>query len=168
MASAGNGTSSHLAGELFKIMTGVNLIHIPYRGSPLALTDLLGGQVEVYFAPMPPSIEYIRTGKLRALGVTGVTRYEALPDIPALGELVPGYEASTWTGIGAPRNIAPAIVDNLNKEINAILAAPKMKVRFYEFGGTAIGGSPGDFGKFIAAEIEKCGTVIRTANIRPG
>jgi tripartite-type tricarboxylate transporter receptor subunit TctC len=168
MASAGNGTSSHLAGELFKIMAGVNLVHIPYRGSPPALTDLLGGQVEIYFAPMPPSIEYIRAGKLRALGVTGVVRSEALPDVPTVGEFVPGYEASTWAGIGAPRNTSAQIVDELNREINAVFTDPKMKARFDELGGTAIGGSPADFGRFIAAEIEKWGKVIRAANIKPG
>jgi tripartite-type tricarboxylate transporter receptor subunit TctC len=168
MASAGNGTSSHLAGELFKIMTEVNLVHIPYRGSPPALTDLLGGQVEIYFAPMPPSIEYIRAGKLRALAVTGAVRSEMLPNIPTMGEFVPGYEASTWAGIGAPRDTSAQIVDGLNKEINAVFTDAKMKARFDELGGTAIGGSPADFGRFITAEIEKWGKVIRAANIKLG
>jgi tripartite-type tricarboxylate transporter receptor subunit TctC len=167
MASAGNGSSGHLAGELFKMMTGVNLVHVPYRGSPPALTDLLGGQVQVYFAPTPPSIEHIRAGKLRALAVTISTCWEALPGIPTVGEFVPGYEASTWSGLGAPRNTPAEIVDRLNKEINAGVADPKIRAGLDDMGGIVLAGSPADFGKLIAEETEKWGKVIRAANIKP-
>ena len=166
MASAGNGTSAHVSGELFKMMTGVNLVHVPYRGSPPALTDLLGGQVQVYFVPTPPSIEYIRAGKLRALAVTTAMRSQALPDVPTVGDFLPGYEASNWAGIGAPKNTPAEIVDRLNKEINAGLADPKMKVMLADLGGAALPGSPADFGKFIADETEKWAKVIKSAGIK--
>jgi tripartite-type tricarboxylate transporter receptor subunit TctC len=167
MASAGNGTPAHVAGELFKMMTGVNLVHVPYRGGPPALTDLLGGQVQVMFVAMSAAIEYITTGKLRPLAVTGTSRSDALPDTPAMADFVPGYEASTWGGIGAPNGTAIETIDKLNKEINAGLADPKMKVKLASLGGTALAGSPAEFGKFIAAETEKWGKVIRAANIKP-
>ena len=167
MASAGNGTLAHVAGELFKMMAGVDMVHVPYRGAAPALTDLLGGQVQVYVRRHAASIEYIRAGKLRALAVTTATRSEALPDIPTVGEFVPGYEASTWFGVGAPKNTPAEIVDKLNKEINAGLADPKMKARLADLGGTVLAGSPADFGKLIADETEKWGKVIRAANIKP-
>ena len=166
MASAGIGTAAHMAGELFKMMAGVNMVHVPYRGGGPALTDLLGGQVQVMFATTVSSIEYIRAGKLRALAVTTATRSEALPDIPTVGDFVPGYEASDWYGIGAPKNTPAEIVDKLNKEINAGLADPKMKARLADLGGTVLAGSPADFGKLIAEETEKWGKVIRAANIK--
>jgi tripartite-type tricarboxylate transporter receptor subunit TctC len=166
MASAGNGSPPHVAGELFKMMAGVNMQHVPYRGGGAALADLLGGQVQVTFESTSSSIEYIRSGKLRALAVTTSTRSEALPDIPTLSDFVPGYEASSWYGIGAPKNTPPDIVDKLNKEINAGLADPKIKARFAELGGIALSGSPADFGKLIAEETEKWGKVIRAANIK--
>ena len=167
MASAGNGTSHHVAGELFKMMTGVDMVHVPYRGAAPALTDLLGGQVQVMFAAMPASIEYIKAGKLRALAVTTATRSEALPDIPTVGDFVPGYEASAWYGVGAPKNTPAEIVDKLNKEINAGLADPKIKARLADLGGTLLAGSPADFGKLIADETEKWGKVIKFAGIKP-
>ena len=167
MASAGIGTAPHVSGELFKMMTGVDMVHVPYRGGAPALTDLLGGQVQVMFATMPASIEYIRAGKLRALAVTTATRSEALPDIPTVGEFVPGYEASAWYGIGAPKNTPAEIIDKLNKEINAGLADPKMKARLADLGGTVLAGSPADFGKLIADETEKWAKVIKFAGIKP-
>src|SRR5258705_11363433 len=145
MASGGNGTASHMAGELFKMMTGVNMVHVPYRGGGPALTDLLGGQVQILFATMPSAIGYVRAGNLRALAVTTLMRSEALPDIPTVGEFVPGYEASTWYGVGAPRNTPVEIVDKLNKEINAALADPKMKGRLGDTGATMLPGSPAEF-----------------------
>jgi tripartite-type tricarboxylate transporter receptor subunit TctC len=167
MASAGNGTTPHLAGELFKILTGVDMVHVPYRGGGPALTDLLGGQVQVYFGPMPPSIEHIRSGKLRALGVTSARRSQALPDIPSVSDFVPGYEASQWYGIGVPKNTPSEIIDKLNKEINAGLADPKLKARLTDLGGTVLALSPAEFGKLIADETEKWAKVIRAANIKP-
>ena len=166
MASAGSGSTPHMAGELFKIMAGVELTHVPYRGGAPALTDLLGGQVQVYFPPMASAIEYIRAGTLRALAVTGATRSAALPDIPTVADSLPGYEASNWSGLGAPKNTPVEIVDKLNKEINAGLADPKIKERLADLGGTPLVGSPADFGEFIAAETEKWGKVIRAAGIR--
>jgi tripartite-type tricarboxylate transporter receptor subunit TctC len=166
MASAGIGASSHIGGELFKMMTGVNLTHVPYRGSPPALTDLLGGQVQVYFGPMAGSIEYVRAGKLRPLAVIAAKRSEVLPDLPTVGEFVPGYEASAVWGLGAPRNTPAEIVGKLNKETNAGLADRKIKAQL-ELGGTVLAGSPTDFGKLIADEIEKWAKVIRFANIKP-
>jgi tripartite-type tricarboxylate transporter receptor subunit TctC len=167
MASSGSGTPSHIAGELFKMMAGVNMLHVPYRGDVPAITDLLGGQVQVYFGTLSGSIEYIRSGKLRALAVTTATRSEMLPDVPTVGEFVPGYEASTWSGVGAPKATPAEIVDKLNKEIGAALADHKIKARLAELGGTAFVGSPADFGKLIADETEKWGKVIRAANIKP-
>jgi tripartite-type tricarboxylate transporter receptor subunit TctC len=166
-ASGGIGGPSHLAGELFKAMAGVNLVHVPYRGGGPAVNDLLGGQVQVYFASTPASIEYIKAGTLRALAVASATRSEMLPDIPTVGEFVPGYEAPTWYGLGAPKNTPAEIVDKLNNEINAGLADPKLRVRLADLGGTVMMGSPADFGKLIADETEKWGKVIRAANIKP-
>jgi len=166
MASAGNGSSAHVSGELFKMMTGVNLVHVPYRGSPPALTDLLGGQVQVYFVPTAPSIEYIRAGKLRALAVTTATRSEVLPDLPTIADFLPGYEASLWSGLAAPKSTPPEVIDKLNKEINLALADPSMKARLVDLGGTVLAGSPGDFGKFIAEDTEKWAKVIKFANIK--
>src|SRR5204862_857475 len=166
MASAGNGNSTHMSGELFKMMTGINLVHVPYRGSPPALTDLLGGQVQVHFGPIAGSIEYVRAGTLRPLAVITAKRSEALPDLPTVGEFVPGYEASAVWGLGAPRNTPAEIVDKLNKEINAGVTDPKIKARL-ELGGTVLPGSPTDFGKLIADETEKWGKVVKFANIKP-
>jgi len=164
-ASAGHGTVNNVAAELFKAMAGVDLVHVPYRGN--YLPDLLGGQVQVAFAPMPSVIEHILAGKLRALAVTGATRSETLPGIPTVGEFVPGYEATVWHGIGAPKNTAPEIIDMLNVQINAALVDATTKQRFAKLGGAAIGGSAADFGKLLAAETEKWGNVIRLANIKP-
>jgi tripartite-type tricarboxylate transporter receptor subunit TctC len=167
MASAGVGSGSHAAGELFKMMAGVNLVHVPYRGQGPALTDLLGGQVHVYFAGILSSIQYVRAGKLRALAVTTATRSEVLPNIPSVGEFVPGYEAVVWQGIGAPKATPVEIVDKLNKEINAALADPKLKAKLADLGGTALAGSPADFGKHIADETEKWAKVVKFAGIKP-
>jgi len=153
--------------ELFKIMAGVNLMHVPYRGIAPALNDLLGGQVQVTFASMPSSIEFIRAGKLRALAVTTATRSEVLPDVPTVGEFVPGYEASAWYGLGAPKATPAEIADKLNKEINAALADPKMKARLADLGGTPLLGSPADFGKLIAEETEKWGKVVKFSGAKP-
>jgi tripartite-type tricarboxylate transporter receptor subunit TctC len=165
MASNGTGSAGHVAGELFNMMAGVDLVNVPYRGS--VYPDLLGGQVQVVFNPLPPTIEFIRAGKLRALAVTGATRSEVLPDLPTMGEFVSGYEASGWQGIGAPKNTPAEIIDRLNKEINAALADPKMKAQLVNLGGTVLTLSPSDFGKLIAEETEKWGKVIRAANIKP-
>jgi tripartite-type tricarboxylate transporter receptor subunit TctC len=167
MASAGNGTTGHVFGELFKFMTGVNMLHVPYRGGTPAVTDLLGGQVQVYFGPIPETIEYIRAGKLRPLAVTTAIRLEVLPEIPAVAEFVPGYEGSGWQGIGAPVNTPAEIIDRLNKEINAGLADPKMKARLADLGGTVLAGSTAEFGKLIADETEKWAKVIKFAGVRP-
>jgi tripartite-type tricarboxylate transporter receptor subunit TctC len=167
MGSGGIGGPSHVAGELFKMMAGVDLVHVPYRGVAPALTDLIGGQVQVIFSTMPGSIEYIRTGKLRALAVTTAMRAEALPDIPAVGEFVPGYEASAWYGLGAPKNTPAEIVAKLNKEINAGLADPKLRARLADLGGTVLAGSPADFSKLIAEETDKWAKVIKSAGIKP-
>jgi len=166
MASGGNGTAQHLAGELFKTMAGINLVHVPYRGAGPAVTDLIGGQVQVMFGTTTASIEYIRAGTLRPLAVTTSTRSADLPDIPTVSEFVPGYEASDWYGIGMPKNTPATIVEKLNKEINAALADPKIKARLADVGGTVLAGSPADFGKLIADETEKWGKVIRAANIK--
>src|SRR5215472_14099161 len=166
MASGGAGGPDHMSGELFKAMTGVSMIHVPYRGLSPALTDLLAGQVQVIFSSLPAAIEYIRAGKLRALAVTTATRFEGAPDIPTVGNAVPGYEASQWYGVGAPQNTPVEIVDKLNKEINAGLANPKMQARLADFGGTPLVVSPADFGKLIADETEKWGNVIRALNIK--
>jgi tripartite-type tricarboxylate transporter receptor subunit TctC len=166
MGSGGIGTSQHLAGELFKMMAGVNLVHVPYRGGAPAIADLLGGQVQVMFDNISESLEYIRAGTLRPLAVTTATRLPALPDLPTVGEFVPGFEASGWNGVGAPRNTPIEIIDKLNREINHALADPKLKARLADLGGTVLPGSPADFGKLIADETEKWGKVIRAANIR--
>jgi tripartite-type tricarboxylate transporter receptor subunit TctC len=167
MASSGNGTGPHMVGELFKMMAGVNMVHVPYRGGGPALTDLLGGQVQVMFIALPASIESIKAGKVRALAVTTATRSEVLPDVPSVGDFVPGYEASVWFGVGAPRNTPAEIVDKLNKEINASLTDPKTRARFADLGSTVLAGSPADFGKLVAAETEKWGKVIKFAGIKP-
>jgi tripartite-type tricarboxylate transporter receptor subunit TctC len=166
MASVGIGSGPHLYGELFKMMAGVDMVHVPYRSGGPALTDLLGGQVQVYFASTVASIEYIRAGRLRALAVTTATRSDALPGIPTVGEFVPDYEASTWYGVGAPKATPAEIIDKLNKEINAGLADPKMQARLADFGGTPLVVSPADFGRHIADETEKWARVIRAANIK--
>jgi len=166
MASAGPGSAPHLYAELFKLLTGVDVVQVHYRGSGPALPDLIGGQVQAMFDPVASSIGYIRAGKLRPLAVTTATRLEVLPDIPTIGDFVPGYEASGWYGIGAPKNTHTEIVDRLNTEINAALADPKMKARFADLGGTVLPGSPADFGKLLAEETEKWGKVIRAANIK--
>jgi tripartite-type tricarboxylate transporter receptor subunit TctC len=166
MASGGIGAATHLAGELFKVMTSVDIVHVPYRGLATSLTDLLGGQVQVAFASTVSSIEYVKNGRLRALAVTAATRSDALPDVPTVDEFVPGYEASIWFGIGAPKNTPTEFLDKLNDEINAAVADPNMKARLADLGGTILAGSPADFGKFIADETEKWGKVIRAVNIK--
>jgi tripartite-type tricarboxylate transporter receptor subunit TctC len=166
-ASAGSGTSLHMAAELFKIMAGLEMLHVPYRGSPAALTDVLGGQVEMLFSPLPSSIDYVRTGRLRALATTGAARSPALPDTPIVGDFLPGYEASAWYGLGAPKNTSAEIVGKLNKEINAGLTDPTLRARLAELGSSPFVGSPSDFGKHLAAETEKWGKVVRTANLKP-
>jgi tripartite-type tricarboxylate transporter receptor subunit TctC len=155
-----------MAGELFKMMAGVDMVHVPYRGVTPALTDLLGGQVQVMAASSAASIEYIRSSKLRALAVTGPTRTNVLPDVPSVGEFLPGYEASGWFGVGAPRNTPGEIIDRLNNEINAGLADPKIKARFADLGGTALGGSAADFGKFVTDETEKWDKVVTFAGAK--
>jgi tripartite-type tricarboxylate transporter receptor subunit TctC len=167
MASAGNGSSGHVFGELFKFMTAVNMQHVPYRGGAPALTDLLGGQVQVYFGPIPETIEHIRAGKLRPLAVTTAMRLDSLPNIPTVGEFVPGYEASGWHGVGVPTNTPREIVEKLNSEINAALADPKLKARLADLGGTVLVGSTADFGKLIADETEKWAKVVRYAGAKP-
>jgi tripartite-type tricarboxylate transporter receptor subunit TctC len=167
MASGGNGSASHLSGELFRTMTGIDMQHVPYRGGGPALTDLLAGHVQVYFPPTASSIEYIKAGSLRALAVTTAMRVEAVPEIPTVGEFVPGYEASGWFGVGAPRNTSAEIIDRLNKEIIMGLADPNLKARLADLGGTPLVLSPAEFGKLIADETEKWGKVIRAANIKP-
>jgi tripartite-type tricarboxylate transporter receptor subunit TctC len=166
MASAGNGSSGHVFGELFKFMTAVNMQHVPYRGGAPALTDLLGGQVQVYFGPIPETIEHIRAGKLRPLAVTTAMRLESLPNIPTVGEFVPGYEASGWHGVGVPTNTPREIVEKLNSEINAALADPKLKARLADLGGVPLRGLPADFGKLIAEESEKWAKVVKFAGIK--
>jgi tripartite-type tricarboxylate transporter receptor subunit TctC len=164
MASAGTGTGTHVAGELFKMMTGVEMFHVPYRSEPLS--DLIGGQVQVYFGPMPGSIEFIRAGQVRALAVTTATRWQALPDIPTVGEFVPDYEASFWTGIGAPQNSPVEIIDKLNKEINAALADPRISARLTDLGGVPLLVTPTGFGRVIVEDAEKWGKVIKFAGIK--
>ena len=167
MASAGIATPSHVAGELFKMMTGIEMVHVPYRGGAAALTDLIGGQTQVMFLSPAALIEYIRSGRLRALAVATTTRWEGLPDIPAVGEFVPGYESSIVLGVGVPKATPVEIIDKLNREINAALADPKIKARLAVLGGTPLAGSPADFAKLIAEETEKWGKVIKFAGIRP-
>jgi tripartite-type tricarboxylate transporter receptor subunit TctC len=166
MASGGIGSTPHISGELFKMMAGIDMVHVPYRGGGPALNDLLGGQVQVYFATTVSSIGHIRAGRLRALAVTTATRSDALPDIPTMAEFVPGYEASFWLGVGAPKATPAEIVEKLNKEVNAALDDLKIKARLADLGGTPLPGSPADFGKLIAEETEKWAKVIRAANIK--
>jgi tripartite-type tricarboxylate transporter receptor subunit TctC len=167
MASAGNGSAPHMAGELFKMMAGVNLVHVPYRGQGPALSDLLGGQVQVLFAATPGTTDYIATGKLRALAVTTAARAEVLPQLPTIADFVPGYEASQWYGLSAPKNTPAEIVGRLNREINAAISDPAMKARFAAIGGEPLPGSPAEFGRLIAEETEKWGKVVRAAGIKP-
>ena len=164
-ATSGNGTSVHLSGELFKMMTGTQLTHIPYKGSAPALTDLLAGTVDVIFDNMPPSLPHIRAGKLRALAVTTNVRSEALPDVPTVADTVPGYEASAFFGMGVPKGTPPEIIEKLNKEINAGLADPKIKARLFELGGMLIAGTPEDFGKVVASETDKWAKVIKAGGV---
>jgi tripartite-type tricarboxylate transporter receptor subunit TctC len=166
-ASAGNGSVAHVTGELFKMMTGVNMLHVPYRGAPPALTDLIGGQVHVMFDNMPSSIEHIRTGRLRPLAVTATTRWQGLPDVPPLGDFVPGFETNAWAGIGAPKNTPAEIIDTLNREINAALADPTIKARFAELGGEVLALSPSEYGKRIVEETEKWAKVIKFSGAKP-
>jgi tripartite-type tricarboxylate transporter receptor subunit TctC len=165
-ASPGIGTSIHMSGELFKMMAGVDMVHVPYRGGGPVMTDLLGGQVQVLFGSTSLTIEQIRAGKLRSLAVTTAARWEGLPEIPTLGETLPGFEASAWSGVGAPKNTPAEIIDTLNKEINAALADPNMKARLADLGGTVLPGSPADFGKLIADETEKWGKVVKFTGIK--
>jgi tripartite-type tricarboxylate transporter receptor subunit TctC len=167
MASGGVGASSHMSGELFKFMTGINMVHVPYRGVAPALADLIGGQVQVLFDTMPNTIEYIKAGKLRALAVTTTARNAAMPDLPTLAEFLPGYESSAWYGVSAPKGTPADIVEKLNKEINAGLFDSKLGARLADLGGIPLQGLPGDFGKLIAEETEKWAKVIRAANIKP-
>jgi tripartite-type tricarboxylate transporter receptor subunit TctC len=167
MASSGNGSTIHVSGELFKMMTGVNMVHVPYRGGAPALTDMISGQVQVMFDNVPTSIEFIRAGKLRPLAVTTATRSEVLPDLPTVADFVPGYEASAWYGVGVPKGTSDDIVDKLNKEINAILADPKAKVRLADLGASLLAGSPADFGKLVADETEKWGKVVKFSGAKP-
>jgi tripartite-type tricarboxylate transporter receptor subunit TctC len=164
MASTGIGSGPHVYGELFKAMAGVDLVHVPYRGNPMP--DLLGGQMQVYFSPIPASIEYIRAGKLRAVAATTATRLEVLPDVPTIGSFVPGYEASGWSGIGAPKSTPTEAIERLHREINAGLANPGIKGRLSDLGLAVFSTSPADFGKFVTDDTEKWGKVIRAANIK--
>jgi len=166
MASPGIGSTPHINGELFKVMTGSNIVHVPYRSAAAVMTDLLSGQVQLYFGTTASSLEYARTGKLRALAVTIERRLDALPDIPAVAEFVPGYEASSWYGVGAPKNTPVEIIDKLNREIDAGVADPKMKARLADLDGIALTGSPSDFGKLIVEETEKWGKVVKFAGVR--
>jgi tripartite-type tricarboxylate transporter receptor subunit TctC len=161
MASSGNGSTIHMSGELFKMMTGITMVHVPYRGAAPALADMIGGQVQVMFDNVPSSLEHIRTGKLRALAVTTAKRSDVLPDLPTVGDFLPGYESSAWYGVGAPRNTSRDIIDLLNREINAGLADPRLKARFAELSAAVIPGSPEDFGTLIADETGKWGKVVK-------
>jgi tripartite-type tricarboxylate transporter receptor subunit TctC len=167
MASSGNGTSIHVSGELFKMMTGIDMLHVPYRGSAPALTDLMGGQVQVLFDNMPSSIEYLKAGKLRPLAVTTAARSDALPGVPTVAETVPGYEASAWFGLGAPKGTPAEVVDKLNAAVNAGLADPKLKARLADLGGAMLVGPPADFGKLIVEETEKWAKVVKFSGARP-
>src|SRR6187455_2405382 len=161
MASSGAGSTIHMSGELFKMMTGINMIHVPYRGGALALTDLMGGQVQVMFDNIPTAMEFVRSGKLRGLAVTGASRSETLPDLPTVADFLPGYEATSWYGLGAPKGTPNEIIEKLNREVNAILAEPKTKARFLELGASMLPGSASDFGKLVADETEKWGKVVK-------
>ena len=167
MASAGTGSAPHMAGELFNYMAGTKMVHVPYRGQGPALTDLLGGQVQVLFATTPGTTDYVKTGPLRGLAVTTASRAEVLPDLPTVGDFVPGYEASQWYGLGAPRRTPAAIVERLNREIIAALADAGMKARFADLGGEPLAGSPADFGKLIADETAKWANVVKFAGLKP-
>jgi tripartite-type tricarboxylate transporter receptor subunit TctC len=167
MASAGSGSVNHMAGELFKAMASIDMTHVPYRGAGPAVADLLGGQVQIMFIGLPPSLDHVRSGRLRGLAVTSAMRFEALPDIPPAGDFVPGYEASTWWAIGVRRGTPAGIIDKLNKEINAILTETEVKSRLADLGTAMVSGSPANFDKFVIAETEKWGKVIRAANIKP-
>jgi tripartite-type tricarboxylate transporter receptor subunit TctC len=167
MASAGSGSAPHMAGELFKMMTGVEMVHVPYRGQGPAMTDLIGGQVQILFAAAPGTADHIKTGKLRALAVTTATRMPELPEVPTVGDVVTGYEASQWYGFAAPKNTPAEIVAKLNKEINAAIADPGMKARLAAIGGDPMPGTPADFGRLIAEETEKWGKVVRTGGLKP-
>jgi len=166
MASSGNGSTIHMSGELFKMMTGTNMIHVPYRGGALALTDMVGGQVQVMFDNIPTAMEFVKSGKLRGLAVTGATKSEMLPDLPTVAEYLPGYEATSWYGLGAPKGTPPEIVQKLNTEVQAILADPKTKTRFLELGATMLPGTPAEFGKLVADETEKWGKVVKFAGAK--
>ena len=166
MASSGNGSTIHMSGELFKMMTGVNMIHVPYRGGALALTDMVGGQVQVMFDNIPTAMEYVRGGQLRGLAVTGAARSETLPDPPTVADFLPGYEATSWYGVGAPKGTPADIIEKLNREINAILADPKTKARFAELGAILLPGSAAEFGKLVADETEKWGKVVKFAGAK--
>jgi tripartite-type tricarboxylate transporter receptor subunit TctC len=167
LASSGSGTSIHMSGELFKMMTGLHMVHVPYRGSAPMLTDLLGGQVQVTFDNMPSSIQHIREGRLRALAVTTAVRSEALPDVPVVADFVPGYEASAWFGVGVPKGTPDEIIEKLNKEINAGLADPKLRAKLADLGGQMMGGTPADFGKIIVEETEKWAKVVKFSGAKP-
>jgi tripartite-type tricarboxylate transporter receptor subunit TctC len=167
MASSGNGSTIHMSGELFKMMTGINMVHVPYRGGAPALTDLIAGQVHVMFDNLPTSAEHVRSGRLRGLAVTGTARSHVLPDLPTVADFLPGYEASAWYGLGAPRNTPAAVVDRLNDAVNAILADPTSQGRFAELGASLLPGSPADFGKLLADETEKWGKVVKFAGAKP-
>ena len=166
-ASVGNGSTPHVAGELFKMMTGIDLVHVPYRGAVQAVTDLLSGRMQAMFMVPGVVTEHIKAGKLRAVAVTAATRSDVLPDVPTVNSVVTGYEATTWFGVGAPKNMPSELVDKLNKEINAALADPKIKTQLTDLGGTSLALSPGEFGKLIADDTDKWGKVIRAANIKP-
>ena len=167
MASSGNGSTIHMSGELFKMMTGINMVHVPYRGGAPALTDLIAGQVQVMFDNLPTSAEHVKSGRLRGLAVTGTARSHVLPDLPTVADFLPGYEASAWYGLGAPRNTPAAVIDRLNDAVNAILADPTSQGRFAELGASLLPGSPADFGKLLADETEKWGKVVKFAGAKP-
>jgi tripartite-type tricarboxylate transporter receptor subunit TctC len=166
MASSGNGSTIHMSGELFKMLTGIDMVHVPYRGGAPALTDLIAGQVHVMFDNIPTSAEHVKAGRLRGLAVTGPTRSEILPDLPTVADFLPGYEASAWYGLGAPKHISAEVIDKINKAMNAILAEAKTKARFAELGGSSLPGSPADFAKFVADETEKWGKVVKFAGVK--
>jgi tripartite-type tricarboxylate transporter receptor subunit TctC len=167
MASSGNGSTIHMSGELFKMMTGINMVHVPYRGGAPALTDMISGQVQVMFDNVPTSAEHVRSGRLRGLAVTSAARSEVLPELPTVSDFLPGYEASAWYGLGVPKGTPAEIIDRLNSETNAILADPKAKARFAELGASLLPGTPADFGKLLEEETEKWGKVVKFAEVKP-